>query len=349
MSSENEHQLLKEIREQPNAILETLAQESKAIERAAEALSRDVCFLGMGSSYCASLYAKYLLQEISHIDVRVEFSSEFLHYPPHIHSRGIFLAISQSGESVETVKAVRLLKRKHVTVIGVTNQPNSSLAALSDRLLLTHAGEERASATKTFTSTLAILHHLALSAGVREALVSHGKFRRLSAGLTECAQSMKREIPQWEINIKRIAVRLREPRSIAIVGRGFNLAAAQQGAILLKEVAKLPAEGMSGGEFVHGPLEMASRELLAIVLTNGRTSLLMRRLVGRLKRYGTDVLTIGPDSAGSTRAICPRETEQTLIPISSIVCLDLLAYFLALKRRLNPDKFRHISKVTLAE
>jgi glucosamine--fructose-6-phosphate aminotransferase (isomerizing) len=122
-----------------------------------------------------------------------------------------------------------------------------------------------------------------------------------------------------------------------------------QGALLLKEVAKLHAEGMSAGEFMHGPIEIASQELLAVVLTGGSTSPLTRGLVGKLKGYGTDVLTIGPESVSLTKAICFGEREQTLVPIPSIVCLDLLTYFLALKRRLNPDKFRHISKVTLAE
>ena len=122
------------------------------------------------------------------------------------------------------------------------------------------------------------------------------------------------------------------------MGRGYNLAAALQGAILLKEVAKLPAEGMSAGEFTHGPIEMASHGMLAVVLLGGHTSRLMRGLVGKLKGYGTDVLTIGPERVGSTEAVCLEERDQTLIPISSIVCLDLLAYFLALKRRLNPDE-----------
>ena len=94
---------------------------------------------------------------------------------------------------------------------------------------------------------------------------------------------------------------------------------------------------------------MASHGTLAIVLMGGHTSPLMRGLVRRLGGYGTDVLTIGPERVGSTEAVCPEERDETLIPLTSMVCLDLLAYFLALKRRLNPDKFRHISKVTLTE
>jgi glucosamine--fructose-6-phosphate aminotransferase (isomerizing) len=349
ISNENGHQLLKEIREQPSAIMETLAQEEHEIERAAKVFPRSVRFLGMGSSYYASLYAKYLLEEYAHMDVPVDLSSEFLHYPPHVRRGEAFVVISQSGESVETVKVVRFLRKKHASVTGVTNRPESSLAALADKVLLTHAGEERASATKTFTSTLALLHRLALSTGVRRGFVSRAGFSTLSSELIECAQSMRSEMSEWERSVKRLVARLREYRSVTVLGRGYNLASALQGALLLKEVAKLHAEGMSAGEFMHGPMEIASQELLAVVLTGGRTSPLMRGLVGKLKGYGTEVLTIGPESVGSTKAICFREREQTLVPIPSIVCLDLLTYFLALKRRLNPDTFRHISKVTLAE
>jgi len=345
----DEHQLLREIREQPSAIMKTLAKEDNEIEHAAKVLPRTVRFLGMGSSYYASLYAKYLLEEFVQMDVRVDLSSEFLHYPPHVRRGEAFVAISQSGESVETVKAVRILRKKHASVTGVTNRPESTLAALGHRVLLTHAGEERASATKTFTSTLALLHRLALSAGVRRGLVRRARFNVLSAELIECARSMGGEMSEWERSIKGLVARLREYRSITVLGRGYNLASALQGALLLKEVAKFHAEGMSAGEFMHGPIEIASRELLAVVLTGGRTTPLMRDLVGKLKGYGTDALTIGPESVGSTKAICLREREQTLVPIPSIVCLDLLTYFLALKRRLNPDKFSHISKVTLVE
>lgn len=349
ISSENKHQLLQEIREQPNAILETLTQEIDEIEHVAKVLPRTVRFLGMGSSYYASLYAKYMLQQFAHLDVRVELASEFLHYPPHIRRGEVFVAISQSGESVETVKAVRFIRKKHASVIGVTNGPETSLAALSCRVLLTHAGEERASATKTFTSTLALLHHLAFATGARRGLVSRSIFNRSSVRLIECAQSMRDEMPEWERKTKRVVVRLGLRRSIAVLGRGYNLAAALQGALLLKEVAKLHSEAMSGGEFMHGPIEMASRDLAAIVLTGGRTSPLMLRLARKLKKYGVTVLTIGPESTRSIKAISLRGREQTLMPISSIVCLDLLAYFFALKRRLNPDKFRHISKVTISE
>lgn len=344
-----QHRLLLEIRQQPEAIIETVKQKNAEFESVSKFVRNGTCFLGMGSSFYASLYAKYLLREISHIDVAVEPSSEFLHYPPKIRRGQVFVLISQSGESVETVKVAQFLKRQQATIIGVTNQPESSLAKLSRRTLLTHAGEERASATKTFTSTLALLHRLAYFAGKREGCVSPSGLANSYDRLVSCANSMQTEIPHWERHIRRMVDHTKSHRSIVVVGRGYNLAAALQAALLLKEVVKIPAEGMTAGEFMHGPIEMASPELQAIILTGGPTSSLMTGLVKRLKKYHVTVLTIGPEGAGTTSTIRFKEKEQTLIPFPSIVALDLFVYFTALKRRLNPDKFSHISKVTLVE
>jgi len=344
-----EHRLLLEIRQQPEAIIETLRQENEEFQNVSKFVRNGTCFLGMGSSFYASLYAKYLLREVGSLDVAVELTSEFLHYPPKIRRGQVFVLISQSGESVETVKVGRFLKRHQATVIAVTNQPDSSLAKLSRCTLLTHAGEERASATKTFTSTLALLHRLVYFAGRREGRVSSGRLADSYDKLVSCANSIRREMPRWEQHIKRIVDHSTTCRSIIVLGRGYNLVPALQGALLFKEVVKIPAEGMSAGEFMHGPIEMASPELQAIVLTGGATSSLMTGLVTRLEKYHATVLTIGPEAAGTASTIGFKEKEQTLIPFPSIVALDLLVYFTALKRRLNPDRFGHISKVTLVE
>lgn len=344
-----EHQLLMEIRQQPRAILETLAKENDEIEQCASFVRNSIDFLGMGSSYYASLYTKYLLQEVAHIHVRIELSSEFLHYPPNVRRGQVFVVVSQSGESIETVKAARFLRRRHAIVLGVTNQPDSSLAALSHVTLLTHAGEERASATKTFVSTLALLYRLSFFAGRRAGLVSRSRLANSDDRLVSCAKSMEVEIPNWENSIRRLVGHIGSYHSICVIGRGYNLAPTLQGALLFKEVAKVHAEGMTAGEFMHGPIEIASSELLTIVLTGGHTSQLLTGLIRRLKKYNSKVLTIGPQSAGAADTINLMEKEQTLIPFPSIVCLDLLAYFTALKRRLDPDRFNHISKVTLVE
>jgi glucosamine--fructose-6-phosphate aminotransferase (isomerizing) len=344
-----EHQLIREIRQQPSAIIQTVTQEDSKLSHVSKFVTDDTRFLGMGSSYFASLYAKYLLQEVAHIDVGVGASSEFLHYPTTVRRGQVFFVVSQSGESVETVKAARFLRRKKATIIAVTNEAQSSLAATSHATLLMHAGEERASATKTFTSTLALFHSLAFSAAMRKRCVTSTMLVSSKARLISCAKSMEAEIPLLEKETRALIDQIKSYRSIAILARGFNFASALQGALLFKEVVKVHAEGMTAGEFMHGPAEMASPELLAIVLTGGRTSRLVTNLVGRLKKAHAEVLTIGPQTGGATRSVLLKEIDEILLPFPSIFSINLIVYFAALKHRLDPDRFNHISKVTLAE
>lgn len=329
--------------------METVTQENNEVDRVAKFVTGNTRFLGMGSSYFASLYAKYLLQETTHASVEVGLSSEFLHYPTSVRRGQVFFLVSQSGESVETVKAAILLRHKHAKIIAVTNQPESSLAAASHMTLLMHAGQERASATKTFTSTLAMFHRLAFFTATRKNLVSPALLAKSNDGIISCAKSIEEEMPHLEERIRRLVNQIRSYRSIAVLARGFNLASALQSALLFKEVVKVPAEGMTAGEFMHGPIEMASPELLAIILTGGRTSSLMDKLVGRLKRVRAETLTIGPQARRTKLSVLLKERDETLLPFPSIVSLNLIVYFAALKRRLNPDRFDHMSKVTLVE
>jgi len=343
------HQLLKEIRQQPRAIIDTVVQEDEEVDRVSKFVTGSTRFLGMGSSYFASHYAKYILQEIAHIDVEVGLASEFLHYPTRVRNGQVFFLVSQSGESVETVKVVNFLKHQHAKIIAVTNDRESSLARASDMTLLMHAGEERASATKTFTSTLAIFHRLAFFTATRKSLISPTLLGKSNTQLISCANSMEEEMPHLEATIRKEVHQTKSYRSIAVLARGFNLASALQSALLFKEVAKVPAEGMTAGEFMHGPIEMASAELLAIVLTGGRTSSLMDKLVGRLKKVNAETLTIGPQAKRMTRSVLLKQKDETLLPFPSIVSLNLIVYFTALRLRLNPDRFDHMSKVTLVE
>jgi len=303
----------------------------------------------MGSSYCAALYGKYLLQGLADVDSEAWLASEFIHYPSPLAKGDLAVAISQSGESVESVKAVRFLKKKHCTVLCITNKAESTMAKLSDRLLLTHAGEERASATKTFVSALALLHHLAVSTATINQRMTETKGALFPARLLHCAATMKERLHSWE----RVAMPwgrvLARSRAAVILGRGYDLPAALQGALLVKEVSKIPAEGMTGGEFMHGPLEMTSPQLFTVALAGGRTSSLMRRLALSIRGLGGKVLMLTPQQVGDINSIRFDETDETLTLFPSIVLLELLAYFAALEKHLNPDRFRFISKVTRSE
>jgi glucosamine--fructose-6-phosphate aminotransferase (isomerizing) len=342
--------LLREIREQPAAILDTLKAERGGIPRAAKFLGRrSVHFLGMGSSYCASLYAQYLFQELAQRRTEVHVASEFIHYPPRLASSDVFVAISQSGESVETVRAVEFLKRRHVHVLGMTNDAKSKLAALSDQTLLTHAGVERVSATKTFTSTLALIHALTAATAQQTGRISEGRRTLLWNHLVKSAVNLEKNFGWWEEMSRSWAEWLAGCRSVMVVGRGPCLVAALQGALLLKEVAKVPAEGMSGGEFTHGPMEAMSKEIGVIVLGGGRTAGLQTSLAHRAKSHGARVLMVAPQAAGEVDSIDFVERDEALMLFPCNAILNLLTYFAAVRKGLDPDKFTIISKVTREE
>jgi len=348
--SANEHILLRELREQPNAIRVTIDAESHEVDQIAYLLKRRrINFLGMGSSYFASLYASYLLAELTHSAAVNHLASEYVHYPSTISASEISVALSQSGESIETVKAVRLLKKKGNFVVGVTNEPKSTLAKLSDRVVLTHAGKESASSTKTFASTLAILYCLIVAVAARTEEINERKKGILLERIVQMTRTIDASLEAWSDAARSQSNKLIDCRAAMILARGSNLPAALQGALLLKEVTKIPAEGMSSGEFAHGPVEMISRRISVVVLGGGRTSKLQYRLALRSKALHARVLMINPSKVRDVDSICYGEIGETLAVFPCAVLLELLAYHTAVKKRLNPDHFKFIQKVTIRE
>ena len=303
----------------------------------------------MGSSYFVSLYAKYLFQELAQKRVESHLASEFIHYPPTIKSDDAFVAISQSGDSIETVKAVQLLKRKHALVLGITNNPKSSVAKLCNHVLLTHAGEERCSSTKTFTSTLALLYDLATAVAVRNGSISQRTGDVRLNRLMQTILTLVERFGEWEEESRLWAGRLASCRSAMVIGRGPNLVAALQTALLLKEVAKLPAEGMSGGEFTHGPIEAISNKIGVIVLGGGRTARLQIKLAHRAKSLGAHVQMLAPHKVQNIDSVGFGDFDEALMVFPCMIILNLLIYNAAVSKGLNPDKFNVISKVTRRE
>jgi glucosamine--fructose-6-phosphate aminotransferase (isomerizing) len=350
MESSNAHVLLRELREQPKAVRETIEAESYELDQVARLVKRRrIHFLGMGSSYFASLYASYLLPELTRNAAVNHVASEFVHYPPPIASSEVSVALSQSGESIETVKAVRLLKKEGRFVVGVTNEPKSALARLSDRVVLTHAGRERASSTKTFAATLAILYSLVVAIAARTKEISERGRDLLFERMLRMTRILDASFESWNDDARFQSNKLANCRAAMVLARGPNLPAALQGALLLKEVAKIPAEGTSSGEFAHGPIEALSRRISVVVLGGGRTSKLQYRLALRSKALHARTLMITPVKVRAVDSISYGKINENLAVFPCAVLLELLAYHTALKKRLNPDQFKVIHKVTTQE
>ena len=341
---------MQELRDQPNAIRKTIDAELGEVDTIARYLGRRrINLFGMGSSYFASLYASYLLSDFTRSSAANHLASEFIHYPSTIPTREVCIALSQSGESVETVKAVRLLKKKGNFVLGVTNEPGSTLARLADRIILTHAGKETASSTKTFASTLAILYCLSVALAAHDNQISDRKRGMFLERLMKMTRNMDLMLDAWDRDARSQSSKLADCRAAMAIARGPNLAAALQGALLLKEVAKIPAEGMSSGEFAHGPVEILSDRISVMILGGGRTSKLQHQLALRSKALHAKVLMITPDQVDGVDSIDCGERDEFLAVFSCSALLELLAYNTALKKRLNPDSFKFIQKVTTRE
>ena len=350
MARGTEHVLLRELREQPKAIRETVEVNRNEFDQVAGLLTRKrIHFLGMGSSYFASLYGAYLLADFTDSTVVNHLASEFVHYPSTIPKNEISIVLSQSGASIETVKATRLLKKHNNFVVGVTNEPESTLAKLSDRVVLTHAGEERASSTKTFASTLAILYCLTVALAGRRKAIGERRCELLIEGIVRMSRKLDVNLDAWDHYARHQSTKLANCRAAMVLARGPNLAAALQGALLLKEVAKIPAEGMSSGEFAHGPIEAVSDRICVVILGGGRTSRLQDRLAFRSKNLHAKTIMISPYVVRGIVSMAHRETDENLAVFPCVVLLELLAYHTALNRRLNPDRFKFIKKVTTRE
>jgi glutamine---fructose-6-phosphate transaminase (isomerizing) len=346
----NDHFLFRELQDQPSVVRKIVDGERDELDRIARLLGRRrIHFLGMGSSYFASLYGNYLLAKLAHRTAQTHPASEFVHYPSAIPASEICVALSQSGESVETVKAVRLLKKKGNFVVGVTNEPKSPLARVSDRVVLMHAGKERASSTKTFAATLAILYCLVVGIAARGGEMDARTKDSHLEKILRMSRKLDISLDAWNNDARLQSRKFANSRAAIVLARGPNLSAALQGALLFKEVAKLPAEGMSSGEFAHGPVEVLSREIGLIVLGGGRTSGLQYRLALRSKSLQARTLMITSRALMNVDSIRYDGIDEYLAVFPCVMILELLAYHTALKKRLNPDQFRFIHKVTTRE
>jgi glucosamine--fructose-6-phosphate aminotransferase (isomerizing) len=305
--------------------------------------------LGMGSSYFATLYAQYLLTDLTQTTVMSHLASEFLHYPAKLAANEVVLAVSQSGESIETVETARLLKKSGNSVIAVTNNPESTLARFSDRVLLMHAGIEEASSTKTFAATLAILYSLIVTIAAVSQKISKRREQLLSKRIIQMSQHLDGRLAHWNVRSRSQAAWIGDSQAVMVLARGPSLAAALQGALLFKEVAKMPAEAMSSGEFSHGPIEAVTNRTSVILLAGGRTSTLQYKLARRLRDTQAKTLVISPRRESNANSISFGPIEENLAAFPAALILELLAYHTAVHKHRNPDRFDFIHKVTTRE
>ena len=363
------HFMLKEIYEQPRAIRDTLAGRTLVEEGSVElgelgeaakpfAEARRVLLLACGTSWHAALVGKFLFEQLAGVPAEVDYGSEFRYRQPLVEPGTVALAISQSGETADTLAAFREAKRLGAIPIGVTNVQGSMLAREAAGTLLTHAGPEiGVASTKAFTSQLAGLALLALYLGRVRGRLSAEAGRQLLESLARLPQQMELAL-RIEPQVEELTRSLTRARDFLYLGRGVNYPIALEGALKLKELSYVHAEGYPAGEMKHGPIALIDEDLPVVALCpQGRVYEKMLSNVQEVKARGGRVLAVA--SAGDHEIAKILDDRDALIevpacdevfsPLLFILPLQLLAYHVAVRAGCDVDQPRNLAKSVTVE
>ena len=354
------HYMLKEIHEQPEVIKGNL---SRYMREGELVLLKDTnlrklllnkqrfFIIAAGTSLHAGLVGKYLLERIAKVPTEADFSSEFVSRDPPVDSRTLAIAISQSGETMDTMEALRYAKEKGLEVLGIVNVVGSSIAREADYVIYLNAGPEiGVASTKAYTAQLLVLTMLAFELGWLRGHISDQELREFSQELLSLPHKVS-TVLATESHIMHIAQRYYKAEHFMFLGRGINYPTALEGALKLKEISYIHAAGYAAGEMKHGPLALVD-ENLPVVVVNPKGPDYDKTLSNAQEvhsRHGRiiSVVTEGDEkhSDFSDAVIEVPETHYLLSPIVAIVPLQLLAYHIAVLRGCDVDKPRNLAKV----
>ncbi|MCF6192271.1 MAG: glutamine--fructose-6-phosphate transaminase (isomerizing) [Candidatus Hydrothermae bacterium] len=358
------HYMLKEIHEQPEVIARIL---QTYVRREGVQLLKDfnlrrlllskhrILIQAAGTSLHAGMVGKYLLERLARIQTDVEFSSEFRYREPVVDSHTLVVAISQSGETADTLAGVRLAKELGLEVLSVVNVQDSSIARESDYVLYLQAGPEiGVASTKAYTAQLTVLTLLALELGMLKGEVSESTYREILDAFQALPEAIQ-EVLVREPAIQHLAQRYAQVNHFMFLGRGIHFPTALEGALKLKEISYIHATGYAAGEMKHGPLALVDRDW-PVVVVNPRTSVWEKTLSNTMEIRAREGRVISVINQGDTHmrdvsdeVIEIPSTHEVLSPILAIVPLQLLAYHVALIRGCDVDKPRNLAKSVTVE
>jgi glucosamine--fructose-6-phosphate aminotransferase (isomerizing) len=361
-----DHFMLKEIFEQPQTIYDCLRGRLDAtagtitmsgIQKYAEQIinANRIVMIACGTSWHAGLVAEYIFEELCRINVEVEYASEFRYRNPVVNKGDVIIAISQSGETADTLVAIEKAKEKGAIILGVVNVVGSSIARMSHAGAYTHAGPEiGVASTKAFTAQLVVLTMIALKIAYIKGSISNDRYMHLLKELEEVPEKVA-----WALNhkddIKAIAERYKDARDFLYLGRGYNFPVALEGALKLKEISYIHAEGYPAAEMKHGPIALVD-ENLPVVFVATRDSY-HEKVVSNMQeiraRKGRviSVITEGDNVSAqlSETVMVVPEADEIVAPILSVVPLQLLAYYIGVAKGCDVDKPRNLAKSVTVE
>jgi glucosamine--fructose-6-phosphate aminotransferase (isomerizing) len=361
-----DHFMLKEIFEQPKSIADCLRgrvnPESALIQlgglrdylnQLAEA--ERIVFVACGTSWHAGLVGEYLFEELARITVEVEYASEFRYRNPIIKEGDVVIAISQSGETADTLAALELAKAKGATILGVCNVVGSSISRITDAGVYTHAGPEiGVASTKAFTAQVTVLSMIAIATAQRKGTISEESFNNLLKEMASIPAKVE-EILQLDVNIKDISKLFTFASNFIFLGRGLNFPVALEGALKLKEISYIHAEGYPAAEMKHGPIALIDEDMPVVFIATKDSS--YEKVVSNIQevkaRKGRVIAIVSKGDTEVTKmvdfAIEIPETHEVLQPLLTVIPLQLLSYHIAVMRGRNVDQPRNLAKSVTVE
>ncbi|MDO9595210.1 MAG: glutamine--fructose-6-phosphate transaminase (isomerizing) [Lutibacter sp.] len=361
-----DHFMLKEIHEQPQSIVDAYRGRLLASTGMIKMGSVDnnisrflnanrIVIVACGTSWHAGLVAEYLFEDLARIPVEVEYASEFRYRNPIINKDDIVIAISQSGETADTLAAVKLAKSKGAFVFGVCNVVGSSIARETDTGAYTHAGPEiGVASTKAFTTQITVLALIALKLGNLKGELSNSMYNHYIQEMSLIPAKVE-EVLKMDKEIEKIAAIYKDAPNCLYLGRGFNFPVALEGALKLKEISYIHAEGYPAAEMKHGPIALIDEHMPVIVIATkkGHYDKVVSN-IQEIKARNGKIIAIVTKGDTIVKEIADHvieipETEEAFTPLLSTIPLQLLSYYIAVMRGCNVDQPRNLAKSVTVE
>jgi glucosamine--fructose-6-phosphate aminotransferase (isomerizing) len=361
-----EHFMLKEIYEQPKSVLDSMRGRLNSKQGTVQLggivdhlpkfkNAKRIIIVACGTSWHAGLVAEYLFEEYTRIPVEVEYASEFRYRNPIIYQDDIVIAISQSGETADTLAAIELAKSKGATIIGVCNVVGSSIPRASHAGSYTHAGPEiGVASTKAFTAQVVVLTLMALQVAQEKGTIPQGKFRQLLYELESIPSKIEAVLKQNDL-IKEISGIYKNAENALYLGRGYTFPVALEGALKLKEISYIHAEGYPAAEMKHGPIALIDENMpVFVIATKGANYEKVVSNIQEVKARKGKIIAVVTNGDKEVRKMADYcieipETDESLVPLVSVVPLQLLSYHIAVMRGCNVDQPRNLAKSVTVE
>lgn len=361
-----EHFMLKEIYEQPRSVRDCMRgriypQQGRVLLGGLEAYTEKlkninrIIIVACGTSWHAGLVGEYLIEEYGRVSVEVEYASEFRYRNPIISEKDLVIAISQSGETADTMAALELAKAKGATIFGICNVVGASIPRITDAGVYTHAGPEiGVASTKAFTAQVTVLTLIAFFIAQIKGTVNQSKLITLLTELNEIPTLIEQAL-QYNNEIKIIAKKFKDAPNCLFLGRGSAFPVALEGALKLKEISYIHAEGYPAAEMKHGPIALIDEEMPVVVIATKHSS--YEKVISNIqevKARGGKVIAIVSEGDSEVKKMADHvieipQTDEAFLPLLATIPLQLLAYHIAVMRGCNVDQPRNLAKSVTVE